>query len=420
MQQLNWTPNPQRPGPLQNYHYHQQFHHQNRDQVSAWVTRNWAPIDHQKAQPPPDPDPEEIEKLISIAAAALEDELKQILSNEHLQLPDGVKELEFIGPPMEPTPEERAEQEVRAKIHCDWDERERQALEKQHTQPQHKHLHNQEYIHRRPYLHRARPHMSFYQAHSLMSTTYYPYPSAGQVLTVPMQLQNQQSRINQRQNIRNQAPAPTQEAHFNQYPYQKAYYNLCDEQECARMQADLEQVQPDQMVTYQDGPGSAVHYTRLTPRTWPYFCLPKSSVEWKPLRETEQIWNPTGPNRRGNDPSNMIPLPPPGFENVEPQGARDERGRPIPETEATTGKKSLSTRARKLLGEDVIVVPHTDYPTPQPMAEPERELKEALHFVDIPLKNRNRKRNGDRCGPYGKNLRYRYSYAKLKVDKAFF
>lgn len=66
---------------------------------------------------------------------------------------------------------------------------------------------------------------------------------------------------------------------------------------------------------------------------------------------------------------------------MEAQGERDERGQPIPETKATTGKKSISTRARKLLGEDVTVVPHTDYPTPEPIAAPERDLKEAMHFV---------------------------------------
>ncbi|XP_070132424.1 platelet binding protein GspB-like isoform X2 [Drosophila bipectinata] len=268
---------------------------------------------------------------------------------------------------MEPTPEERAEQEVLAKIRRDRDDLERQASEKQQTQPPLKQPHNQKYIHRRPYHHRIRPHMSFYQTHSLMSTTYYHYPSAAQVLTVPMQDQT------------------STQTHYLRH---QAYYNLNDELECARMQADLEQVQPGQMISYQEGPDNEVHHIRAMPRTWPYFSLPQTSVKWKPLGETEQIWDPLGPNRRGNDPSNLSPLPYPGFENGELQVERDERGKPIPDTIATTGKKSLSTRARKLMGEDVIVVPHTDYPTPQPMSDPEIELKEALHFVafsDTPI-----------------------------------
>lgn len=206
---------------------------------------------------------------------------------------------------MEPTPEERAEQEMRAKIRRDRLERERLAKERQqHRQQnqQHSHNHAQDYSHRRPYQPRVRPQVSFYPSPGLMSTTYYRYPSAAQVFTVPVQVQNQPSRA-----IKRRQEAPTQVTHPHHYPHHhQAYYNLYDQQECARMQADLEQVQPGQLVAYQEGPGSEVHYTRVVPRTWPFFRLPKSTVEWKPLRETKQIWSPTGPNRRGNDPSNSI------------------------------------------------------------------------------------------------------------------
>lgn len=62
----------------------------------------------------------------------------------------------------------------------------------------------------------------------------------------------------------------------------------------------------------------------------------------------------------------MAAPPPPGFEHV------------------VTGKRSVSSRARKLMGDQVKIGPHTDYPTPMPMEMPERELREQQHFIGEP------------------------------------
>ncbi|XP_030563293.1 mucin-2-like [Drosophila novamexicana] len=86
-------------------------------------------------------------------------------------------------------------------------------------------------------------------------------------------------------------------------------------------------------------------------------------TQWQPLCESRQVWEPLDRNRGQLDPSNPIPPPPPGFEHV------------------VTGKRSVSSRARKLMGDQVKIGPHTDYPTPMPMEMPERELREQQHFI---------------------------------------
>lgn len=101
MQQLNW--NNQGAGPYHPTghpnHHHLASHHQhhnplanrhNRDPVAAWPTRNRASVGQQKPQRLHEPDPAEIQSLIDVAAEALEDELKHILSNEHLEASGGL------------------------------------------------------------------------------------------------------------------------------------------------------------------------------------------------------------------------------------------------------------------------------------------------------------------------------------------
>ncbi|XP_030379304.1 mediator of RNA polymerase II transcription subunit 12-like [Scaptodrosophila lebanonensis] len=105
------------------------------------------------------------------------------------------------------------------------------------------------------------------------------------------------------------------------------------------------------------------------------------AVEWVPLANTRQVWDPLGTsNRRGWDPTHPLPPPPPGFEHVEHDIDRYESGG-RPDYVATEGKRSLSTRARKLMGENVKVGPHTDYPTPAPISGPEMMLREQQHFI---------------------------------------
>lgn len=58
-----------------------------------------------------------------------------------------------------------------------------------------------------------------------------------------------------------------------------------------------------------------------------------------------------------------VAAPPPGSEHI------------------PMGKMLLCSRARQLLGEQVNCWQHTEYTAPQPMIQPEQELREQLHFI---------------------------------------
>ncbi|XP_068159329.1 uncharacterized protein [Drosophila tropicalis] len=109
-----------------------------------------------------------------------------------------------------------------------------------------------------------------------------------------------------------------------------------------------------------------------------YWSDYEQPIEYPPLAISSQLWDPLGPNRRFSDPSNMMPPPPPGFEHLEPSYDCSSL---MPYASYFGGKRSLSTRSRNLMGEQVPIVPHIDYPTPVPMNSQQRDLCEHQHFI---------------------------------------
>ncbi|KAH8397945.1 hypothetical protein KR222_006846 [Zaprionus bogoriensis] len=87
------------------------------------------------------------------------------------------------------------------------------------------------------------------------------------------------------------------------------------------------------------------------------------AIPWQTVRDSRQVWDPLDPNQRCFDPSNPMPMPPPGYENY------------------IHGKRLLSSRTRQLLGEQVEFVQNEDYATPEPMVDSDVELREQLHFI---------------------------------------